>query len=132
VSAVGITNKVFAVDAKATPAAARARRGTTFVYTLSEAATATVAIEQLQAGRRNGRSCVKPTTKTSKAKKCTRLASIGAIGGPGVAGPNALPFSGRIGTKALKPGSYRAVFVAVDASGNRSQLKTIAFKVVRR
>ena len=52
--------------------------------------------------------------------------------GTSVAGANALPFSGRIGRKALKPGSYRAVLVAVDAAGNRSAAKTIAFKVVKR
>jgi hypothetical protein len=132
-SALGVTNKTFAVGAQATPvAAARAKKGTTFVYTLSEPATVTVTIEQSQSGRRKGRSCVKATKKNRKAKKCTRYVRKGAISRKGAAGPNALPFSGRIGKKALATGSYRAVLVGVDIAGNRSKSKTVAFKIVKK
>jgi hypothetical protein len=132
-SALGITNKTFAVGPQATPVAARAaKKGTTFVYTLSEPATVTISIDQAQTGRRKGSSCVKQTSKNRKAKKCTYYVSKGAISRAGTVGPNALPFSGRIGTKALKPGSYRAVLGAVDSAGNRSALKTVAFKIVKK
>ena len=133
VSQLGITNKVFAVGPGATPVAARAKKGTTFVYTLSEPAVVAVAIQRPMAGRRKGRSCVAATRKNRKAKKCTRYVAVGAVsGGTGVAGANALPFSGRIGRKALKPGTYRASLVAVDAAGNKSAAKTVGFKVVKR
>jgi hypothetical protein len=131
-SRLGITNKTFAVGPQATPVAARAKKGTTFVYTLSEPATVAVTIEQAQSGRRKGSSCVKQTSKNRKAKKCTRYVRQGAISRAGIAGPNALPFSGRIGKKALKPGSYRAVIVAADSAGNRSSAKSIAFKIVKK
>jgi hypothetical protein len=132
-SSLGITNKVFRVGPQATTVAARAKAGTTFVYTLSEAATVTVGIERASTGRRKGKSCVKPTKRNRKAKKCTLYTPVGAIAGrPAVTGPNALPFSGRIGRKALKPGAYRAALTAVDAAGNRSAAKTIAFKIVKK
>jgi hypothetical protein len=41
-------------------------------------------------------------------------------------------FSGRIGHKALKPGSYRLTIVATDAAGNKSKAKRIDFRVVKR
>jgi len=131
-SAVGITNKTFAVGAQATPVAARAKKGTTFVYTLSEPATVAIAIQRPQPGRRKGRNCVKPSKKNRKAKKCTRFATVGTLTRSGIAGTNVVPFSGRIGKKALKPATYRAAIVATDAAGNKSAVKTIGFKVVRR
>jgi hypothetical protein len=131
-SALGITNTVFAVAPQATPVAARARRGTTFVYTLSEPARVAIAIERSQPGRRKGASCVKPTRKNRTARRCTRFVKIANFSRTATLGPNALPFSGRIGTKALAPGSYRAVMTAVDAAGNRSRPKTVAFRIVRR
>jgi hypothetical protein len=132
-SRLAITNKVFAVGSARTTVAARAKKGTTFVYTLSEPAALVVTVERPATGRRSGRSCVKPTRGNRKAKKCTRYVAVGAIsGGAGVAGANASPFSGRIGRKALKPGSYRAALVAVDAAGNKSSAKRVGFKVVKR
>jgi hypothetical protein len=131
-SALGVTNKTFAVGPQATAISARAPRGTTFVYTLSEPATVTVSIDRAQAGRVKGSSCVKQTSKNRKAKKCAFYVSKGAITRPGLIGPNALPFSGRIGTNALKPGSYRAALRAVDAAGNRSDIKAVALKVVKK
>jgi len=48
-------------------------------------------------------------------------------------GANAVPFSGRIGRKALKPGTYRAAFAARDAAGNSStKTPSVGFKVVKR
>jgi hypothetical protein len=45
-------------------------------------------------------------------------------------GPNKLKFTGRIAGKALKPGHYRAVFVAVDSAG-ASRPKTLSFTIVK-
>ena len=39
-------------------------------------------------------------------------------------------FSGRIGSKKLSRGRYRAVLVATDAAGNRSAPKRLGFTVV--
>ncbi len=40
-------------------------------------------------------------------------------------------FSGKVGHKTLKPGSYRMQLVATDAAKNRSRTTTLAFKVVK-
>ncbi len=50
----------------------------------------------------------------------------------GKTGANSIRFSGRIGSKALKPGSYRALLTATDAAGNRSAPKSASFRVVAR
>jgi hypothetical protein len=135
-TALGITNKVFTVGSHPTPvglARAKAKKGTTFVFTSSEAGTATITISRAAQGRRRGRRCVKTTKKNRKARKCTRYtAARPPLTRRAVAGANAVPFSGRIGTKALKPGSYRATIVVADAAGNRSQAKSIGFKVVKK
>jgi hypothetical protein len=47
------------------------------------------------------------------------------------AGANGLAFSGRLGSRALRPGRYAAMIEATDAAGNRSPLRGDAFKVVR-
>jgi hypothetical protein len=128
------TRSTFRVGSAATPVAARTAAGTVFRYTLSEPATVAVRIEKPAAGVKKGRSCVKPPRKRKRgAKKCTRYVKAGTLTRNGAAGANALPFSGRIGSKALKPGKYRAVFAATDAAGNASQaVKPVAFKIVKR
>jgi hypothetical protein len=132
-TAIGITNKTFAVGSGPTVVNARAKRGTTFVYTLSEPATVAISIQRAQPGRRKGRNCVKPTKKNRKARKCTRFVTMAKLTRSGARGVNAVPFSGRIGTKALKPGKYRATFAARDAAGNLStKSPSVGFTIVTR
>ena len=136
VTGLGETNKVFAVGRAPTPVAARARRhrkGTTFVFRSSEAGTATLKIGRARPGRRRGKRCVKPTRKNRRAKPCTRYVAVKpSLKRAVAAGPTAVPFTGRIGKKALKPGKYRVTVVVADAAGNRSKPKSIGFRVVRR
>lgn len=42
-----------------------------------------------------------------------------------------MAFSGRIGKKALKPGSYRLTITVIDAAGNVSKPVVKRFKIVR-
>ena len=132
-SRLALTNKRFRVGREATVLSARAKRGTTFFYTLSEAGRVGIAVQKASTGRRRGRSCVKPSRKLRKAKKCTRYTTVGALTRTSTAGANAVPFSGRIGSRALKPGKYRARFTATDAAGNVASRKpTVGFTVVKR
>lgn len=131
-SAVSLTNKTFAVTAKPTALSAKAKKGTTVRYTLSEAATVAITIQKASNGRKIGKRCVKPTAKNRKAKPCTRYTTLGKLTRASVAGANRVPFSGRLGTKKLKPGKYRASLVAKDAAGNSSKAVRLAFKVVAR
>jgi hypothetical protein len=130
---VAITNKTFKVGKGATVVAARAKTGTVFVYSLTEPSAVSIAIQQATPGKRKGSSCVKPTRKLAKAKRCTLYKPVGTLTRGGIAGTNAVPFSGRIGTKALKPGTYRAVFSAVDLAGNKAvKTPSVGFKVVKK
>ena len=96
------------------PTGSRVRRGTSFLYTLSEPATVTIRIERR---KRKGR----------RAKKFIRIGAFAAVA---AAGPNRRRFSGRIGKKRLKPGRYRATLIATDAAGNASQPKRLPFRVL--
>jgi hypothetical protein len=88
--------------------------------------------ERSESGRRKGMRCVKATRKNRKARKCRRWVRRGAIQRSAAAGRVTIPFSGRIGKKALKTGSYRALVTARDAAGNQSQQRKIGFKIVKR
>jgi uncharacterized repeat protein (TIGR01451 family) len=130
-----VTNQTFTVDA-AGPAEpvvrARARKGTSFVYRLSEPARVLFTIERREKGRRVGRNCKKPSRSNRRRKPCVRFVKVGTFAQDGAAGSNTRKWSGKIRTRALKPGAYRASVGATDAAGNASALKRLSFKVVRR
>ncbi len=131
-----LLRKRFRVAGKATArVAARkpgAKKGTAFRFTLSESATVRIAIERRQTGRRRGGKCVKPTRALRAAKRCTRFVKTGTLTRRDLAaGKRSVAFSGRIGRKALKPGSYRAVLTATDSAGKTGKPVQVAFKVVR-
>jgi hypothetical protein len=132
-SSLSVTNKTFRVSARRTAIAATAKKGTAFRFKLSEPAKVSIAIERSTRGRRKGSKCVAETQRNRKAKACVRWVKAGRVlTRTSKAGPSSVPFSGRIGTKALAPGSYRARLVATDVAKNASPAKTLTFKVVRR
>jgi hypothetical protein len=128
--------------------------GTTIRFTLSEPATARIAISRKLTGlrlKRRGRTvCAAPTkrnlasarkaiakrpaivrldggkrakaiAKAERKLRCTRYQAAGVLTRRNLAaGPNSVPFSGRIGPKALKPGAYRVQIGATDVAGNPS------------
>ncbi len=97
------------------PVASRVKRGTSFVFTLSETARVTIRIERRKQKRRGGK----------------RFVRVGAFATAGSAGPNRRGFSGRIGKRRLKPGRYRATLIATDPAGNASEPKRLPFTVLR-
>ena len=111
-SGLRITNRRFAVGRARTArvgqaqAAARRKRGTTFVFRLSHAASVSIRIKR--------------RAKTAAVLKRTAHA-----------GGNRIRFSGRVGRRALRPGRYRATLRAVDAAGKRSKPQTVRFRIVR-
>ena len=113
----------------------KVKRGTTIRYTLSEAAKVTLRFERKSKGRRvkkgKKRVCAKRTRKNRKKRKCNRFKSAGTLTRASKAGKNSVKFSGRIGKKALKRGSYRLVVQGTDAAGNKSKRRTLSFKVVK-
>ena len=64
--------------------------------------------------------------------KCKLFVKRGAVTGSATAaGAGSMPFSGRIGNKALKPGKYRVGVTGTDAEGKRSTVRRASFTIVR-
>jgi streptogramin lyase len=137
VSGLGMDDTTVVVGPGATPltGTAAAKTGTTIRYTLSEKATVQLRFERKLDGRRvkkgKKRICAKPTRKNRKKRKCTRYQLAGTLTRSSKQGKNSVKFSGRIGKKALKRGSYRLVVTATDAAGNKSKAKRLSFRVVK-
>jgi uncharacterized repeat protein (TIGR01451 family) len=130
-----MTNTKFAVDPRgpAEPLVnARAKKGTRFVYRLSEPARVLFTIERREKGRRVGTTCRKPSKSNRKRKACVRFVKVGSFAQNGKAGANTRKWSGKIRSKGLKPGTYRASLSARDVARNASSVKRISFKVVAR
>jgi hypothetical protein len=80
----------------------------------------------------NRAAAVRFTIQRSTVKRGVRtFASAGVPLKPAKAGARTLRFTGRIGAKALKPGTYRLVAQATDAAGTVSKARTLTFSVVR-
>jgi hypothetical protein len=131
-SQVSLTNKTFRVNPSGKAAARRrAKKGTTFRYTLSEAATVTFTIERKSKGRRVAKKCRKRTRKNRARRPCRRYTRVGSFSQAGAAGKNNKQFSGKIGPRKLRTASYRASLRATGAAGNRSEPESVSFRVVR-
>jgi hypothetical protein len=111
--------------------AAAVKRGTTFRYELSEASTVSAVLSRRSAGRRVGRRCRSRTRANRRRPRCILYGKVGSFTQQGAAGSNTRRFGGRIGGRQLKPGTFRAGFVATDAAGNRSRRKRVSFTIVR-
>jgi hypothetical protein len=140
-----VTRKAFSVGPRATAKNARKKRrakrkGTTFLYRLSRAATATITIERVVTGRRvrtkSGRKvktkCKKLTRKNRARRRCKLYRRVGTLTRAAKQGNNRTAFSGRIGKRKLRPGRYRARITAKTPQGKTSKARTATFRVVRR
>jgi hypothetical protein len=103
----------FAVGRRATAVSARVARGTRFRFRLSEDASVRVKILRRVPGTRN------------------RFRRVGTLRRQLASGSRSVRFSGRLGSKALRVGRYRAVVTATDANGNSSAPVRVSFRVVR-
>jgi streptogramin lyase len=127
--------KRFRVAAGATPTSALVRRvtpkGSALRYSLSEPSTVTIVIAQSRSGRRVGKTCRAPSRSNRRGRRCVRYVKVGTLKRRGLQGANKVKFTGRIGRKALKPGSYRATATAKDAAGNVSKPSVATFTIAR-
>jgi hypothetical protein len=131
---VSLTNKRFRVAKRTTAILARkAPLGTTFRFTLSAPAKLTITVTRTAPGLRRGHSCLAPTArlKHKHAKRCTRTLTVGTLTRSSEPkGADRIPFSGRIGRRALSPRGYNAVLAASNAAG-RSHPVTLSLIIVR-
>src|SRR5439155_8098791 len=116
ISGLSMRRRSFAVAAARTPVAAT-RRGSEFLFRLSEPSTVVIRIERVLRGRTAGK----------------RYVRVGDLTRAGLAaGKRRVAFSGRIGRRALAPGSYRATLVPTDSLGLRGAPRQLSFAVRRR
>jgi uncharacterized repeat protein (TIGR01451 family) len=134
-TAARVTNTTFAVDTRgaAEPVVnARTRKGTRFAYALSEDARVVFVIEQKTRGRLVGRTCRKESRSNRRRKACTLFVKRHSFAQDGKSGANTRKWSGKRGTKALAPGTYRATLTATDAGSLASTPRRLSFKIVKR
>ena len=120
ISRLRATHRRFAVTKRRTARiAAKVKRGTTFTFRLSENARTTIAIDRRLDGRRRGNRCVRP--RKALKRKCVRLVrAVTLVRARTVSGTNRIAYSGRVGKRALAPGSYLAT-VRATARARRRQ-----------
>jgi hypothetical protein len=106
-------------------------RGSKFKYGLSEPATVTIAIQRPTVGRKVGGKCKKKTRGNRKRRKCIFYKTVGTLTRKAAQGSDANAFTGRIGSRKLKRGKYRAAATAKDAAGNSSVPSNAPFTIVR-
>jgi glucose/arabinose dehydrogenase len=135
VTRLRMARRSFAVSRRSTAviarAAARAPQGSAFRFTLSERSTVILRIDRATSGRRVGKRCVAPTRRLRRRRACTRFVRAGTLTRSLPSGLRSIAFSGRIGRRALRVGSYRAVVTAVDAARNVSRARTVTFQILR-
>jgi hypothetical protein len=127
-----VAGPAIAITAAETAVTARAKKGTTFVYSLSEPSRVVFTIEKRTSGRTVGGKCVRSTRSNRSRRSCVLYVTVGSFAQDGVTASNRKAFSGKIGTKSLAPARYRATLVARDAAGNESGARRLNLTVVRR
>ena len=105
--------------------------GTTFKFTLDEAAAMSFAFTQRVPGRKVHGRCVAQTKANRRAHVCKRTLVRGALAAPGHKGHNRLLFQGVLARgKRLRPGTYTLVFKAT-AHGAVSAPVSLTFTIVK-
>jgi dipeptidyl aminopeptidase/acylaminoacyl peptidase len=104
--------------------------GGTFSYSLSAPARVRIEIERQSKGRRVRGTCRRSARRGTR---CTVFQLKGTLTRNGSAGSNTVPFTGRIGRRALPAGSYVATITPFDATSCEAGVpRTTTFEVVRR
>jgi hypothetical protein len=129
------THTRFRVAKQPTAVSASAHRkpplGTSFSFTLSEAASVQIVITRSAPGLRSAGRCVASTPKLERghARHCTRTLTVGKLTraheGQGI---DSIAFSGRLGAHALTPRAYRATLTAT-ANGLASTPSKLALTI---
>jgi alpha-tubulin suppressor-like RCC1 family protein len=134
ITAAGLADRRFRVGRQPTAiSAAKAPVGTTVRFTLAAPARLQIKIIRTAPGLRHAHACRTPTARLERAhaRRCTRMFTVGAlIRAPEQEGSDSVAFSGRLGHRALTPGSYEAELSAENNAG-RSNTVVLGFSIVR-
>jgi Tol biopolymer transport system component len=139
-SRASLTHKRFRVAKAATAVTARAKRkappprGTVLALTSSEAGRLTLLIERARPGhvvRKRGKRVCAAVRKPVKRGACTLYARAATLTRTLRAGRARISLSGRVGKRALAPGTYRLTLTERDAAGNVSKAVRLTFAILR-
>lgn len=109
------------------------RKGAHVLYRVSESAQVRFTVRRAREGRRVRGECRKRTAENRRARRCTRYVRLrGPMVLEAVQGENRFGFRGRWGGKRLRPGRYKLIARAIDASGIPGRAKVARFTIVRR
>jgi hypothetical protein len=132
VSALELGSTVFRAAPSGSAITSAATVGTKVTFKLSERSTVRFTVERPGKGRKVSGRCVKQRASNRSRPACKLWTALrGSASRAGVKGANRVSFRGRMGGKALRPGSYRLVLRAKDRAGNVSAPKALAFRIVR-
>ena len=110
----------------------RAAAGTTLSVRLSERASVSLPVARGLTGRRAGGRCVKPTTRTRRAARCTRWTTVRTLKRTLPGGTTKIGFTARFSGRALPAGLYRISATATDGANLRGSAAPVRFTIVRR
>jgi len=103
--------------------------GTSFTFTLNEAAAVKLAFTAYLPGRKLHGKCLAKTRKNKSAPKCTYGKAAGALTHAGAAGANSVAFHGQTSAPArLAPGDY-SVVISATANGLSASSKPLHFTI---
>jgi hypothetical protein len=106
--------------------------GTTFLFTLSQAASVTFSFTEKVAGRRVKGRCMAQTRSNRHKPSCTRTVTAGTFSLAGSAGAYTVAFKGVLsGSRRLAPGTYTLTIVAVNPAGRGSGEQPLSFRIVK-
>jgi hypothetical protein len=95
--------------------------GTTFSFSLDQAATVRLRFTRWLPGRRVGGKCAAQTIHNHSKPLCARFLLAGTLTKSGHAGRNRVKFDGRLpGRGPLTPGAYTLTITAANAEGQAS------------
>jgi hypothetical protein len=113
------------------PKARRYPVGTTFSFTLYQAATVSLRFALQLPGRKVRGHCVAPSRVNKHSSACTRAVAVGELRFSGHAGRNSVAFQGRISrSRTLRPGPYTMAITATDSAGQRTMARPLRFTIV--
>jgi hypothetical protein len=84
--------------------------GTTFSFTLNAPAAVTLTFTERTIVRKRGHRCVGATARNRHATRCTIITTLGSLHVDADSGTTHIDFTGRIGRRTLRPGSYGVSF----------------------
>jgi len=109
---------------------AKMPKGTTFSFTLNEAATAHLVFTQALSGRSVAGRCVAQTKHNRARRACRRTVTAGMLGLAAHVGGDHVRFAGRLSAgRELRPGHYTLVLTAT-AAGLTSVARSLSFTIV--